>query len=295
MQTEPMHDQPTGPADRSIYAGRRVALLTQHGKQRVLAPVLQRALECRVEHVRGYDTDQLGTFTREIPRQGDQLEAARAKARIGMQLSGLPLGLASEGSFGADPFGGLLPWNRELLVWIDDERELEVVAMAQGAAAFAHLLATQWHAVAEFAGRLPFPAHGLVVRPDGEQGSPVRKGIDSWLGLEAAFHWALAQSANGFVFVEMDVRAHVNPTRMAMIGQAAEDLARRLASRCPVCATPGFAVVEIVGGLRCADCGAPTAEARADVLACLKCVHRVTRPRVDAVLADPGRCDYCNP
>jgi hypothetical protein len=295
MRTEPVDIHPTGSADRSIYAGRRVALLTQHGKQRVFAPVLQRTLACCVEHVSGYDTDQLGTFTREIPRQGDQLEAARTKARIGMQLSGLPLGLASEGSFGADPFGGLFPWNRELLVWIDDERELEVVAMAQGAAAFAHLLAKEWRAVAEFAGRLPFPAHALIVRPDDAEGSPVRKGIDTWSGLEAAFHWALHQSANGCVFLEVDVRAHVNPTRMEMIGRAAEDLARRLTSLCPVCATPGFAVVEHVSGLPCSDCGAPTSEARAELLACLKCVHRVTRPRVDAALADPGRCDYCNP
>jgi hypothetical protein len=295
MQTEPLNAHRPGPANRSIYAGRRVALLTQHDKQRVLAPVLLRTLECRVERVSGFDTDQLGTFTREIPRQGDQLDAARTKARIGMQLSGLPLGLASEGSFGADPFGGLLPWNRELLLWIDDERELEVVAMAQGHAAFAHLLATQWNAVAEFAGRLSFPAHGLVVRPDGEAGSPVGKGIDSWSGLEAAFHRAVAQSANGLVFVETDVRAHVNPTRMEMIRRAAEDLASRLASLCPVCATPGFAVVEHVGGLRCSDCGAPTPETGAEVFACLKCVHRVTRPRSDSAVADPGWCDYCNP
>ena len=89
---------PTPPsADPFSYRGRRVALLTRHGKERALAPVLEPALGCRVERVGGYDTDQLGTFTREIPRAGTQLEAARRKARIGMELAGLPLGLASEG------------------------------------------------------------------------------------------------------------------------------------------------------------------------------------------------------
>lgn len=74
-------------------------------KEGVIASVLDTALGCRVERVTGDDTDLLGTFTREIPRAGMQLEAARKKARIGMELSGLSTGLASEGSFGPDPMG----------------------------------------------------------------------------------------------------------------------------------------------------------------------------------------------
>ncbi len=129
------------PEAPSVYGGRRVALLTQHGKERVLAPLLGSALGCRVERVAGYDTDRLGTFTREIPRPGTQLEAARKKARIGSALTGLSLGLASEGSFGPDPMVGMLPWNVEFLIWIDAERGLEVVGVAQGKTNFAHLLA----------------------------------------------------------------------------------------------------------------------------------------------------------
>ncbi|MFG9450962.1 DUF6671 family protein [Pseudomonas aeruginosa] len=101
------------------YAGRRIALLTQHGKEGAIASALDPALGCRVERVDGYDTDQLGTFTRDIPRAGIQIEAARKKVRIGMELSGLPLGLASEGSFGPDPMVGMFPWNVEFLVFID--------------------------------------------------------------------------------------------------------------------------------------------------------------------------------
>ena len=77
------------------YAERRVALLTQHGKEGVIASVLDTALGCRVERVSGFDTDALGTFTRDIPRAGTQIEAARKKARVGMELSGLPLGLVN--------------------------------------------------------------------------------------------------------------------------------------------------------------------------------------------------------
>ena len=74
------------------YADRRITLLTQHGKEGVIASVLDTALGCRVERVSGFDTDTLGTFTRDIPRPGTQREAARKKARIGMELAGLPLG-----------------------------------------------------------------------------------------------------------------------------------------------------------------------------------------------------------
>jgi len=283
---------PQGPSD---YAGRCVALLTQHGKERVLAPVLEPALGCRVERVGGYDTDRLGTFTREIPRAGTQLEAARKKARIGMELAGLSLGLASEGSFGPDPMVGMLPWNVELLIWIDAERGLEVAGVAQGKTNFAHLLAADWTAAEAFARQSGFPEHHLVVRPEAEEDARIRKGIAAWAELEAAFAWALAQSASRRVFLETDMRAHANPTRMENIRVAAEDLARKLCSLCPACAAPGFWLVERVAGLPCEDCGAPTRETRAEVHGCLKCAHRVTRERTDRQSADPGRCDYCNP
>ena len=279
----------------SPYAGQRVALLTQHGKEQVIAPVLDAAIDCRVEHVAGYDTDLLGTFTRDIPRVGTQLEAARKKARIGMELAGLSLGMASEGSFGPDPFAGMFPWNVEFLIFIDDLRGIEVVGVAQGNANSAHHLAENWAAVEAFARKAAFPKHHLVLRPEDENDRRIRKGIADWPELEAAYAWAAAQSASGQVFLEVDVRAHANPTRMNNIRLAAENLAKKLRSPCPVCGAPGFWVVELVRGLLCGDCGAPTRETRAEIHGCVKCGHRVTRERTDRQYADPGRCDYCNP
>lgn len=55
-----------------------------------------------------------------------------------MELAGLPLGMASEGSFGPDPYVGMFPWNVEILVLIDDELGLELVGMAQGRAHHLH-------------------------------------------------------------------------------------------------------------------------------------------------------------
>ena len=283
------------PDNPSVYAGHRVALLTQHGKDRVIAPLLDSALGCRVELVAGYDTDLLGTFTRDIARAGTQLEAARHKARIGMQLTGLRLGLASEGSFGLDPRIGMFPWNVEFLIWIDDVHELEVVGVAQGKANFAHLLAKDWAAAEVFARQWGFPEHHMVVRPEREDDLRIRKGISSWEQLEAAFTSALEQSPSGLVFLEVDVRANANPTRLENIRLAADDLVKKLRSLCPECGAPGFWIVEHISGLPCEECGTPTQEPRADVLGCVKCQHRVTRERTDRSTADPGRCSYCNP
>lgn len=282
------------PGGHPVYAGRKVALLTQHGKESVIAPVLEPGLGCTVELVTGFDTDQLGTFTREIPRPGTQLQAARRKARKGMELSGLPLGMASEGSFGLDPFTRLFPWNVELLVWIDDELGIEIVGMAQKSARNGQLQTGDYAEVAAFAAREDFPRHHLIVRPQSQDDARVCKGITDWDQLKTCFEQCLAESDNGQVFVETDLRAFANPTRMQQIGQAAIDLLSRIQSVCPSCKAPGYWVSERQPGLPCAACGLPTSAYRSELWACLRCEHKVVKPRTDMMAADPGSCSYCN-
>ncbi len=278
----------------SIYFEQRVALLTQHGKEGVIASVLKDLLGCRVEKVDGFDTDLLGTFTREIAREGSQLDAARKKARIGMELSGLAIGIASEGSFGADPYAFMLPINLELLIWIDDRLGIEIVASSSGKTNLAHHLVANWEEAEDFASSAGFPEHHLVVRPEDENHPEFRKGLADWTSLQEAVAWALDLSQNQLVFIETDMRAFANPTRMINIRLAAEDLAQRLMSLCPACGAPGFCVAELVKGLPCEDCGAPTREAKADIHRCVRCEHqeRVMRTRE---YASARYCDYCNP
>lgn len=283
------------PATARIYDGAQIALLTRHGKQRVIGPTLEAALGCRVCHVDGYDTDLLGTFTRDVPRLGTQLEAARKKARIAMELTGLPFGLGSEGAFVPDPFIGMLPWNIELIVFIDSLRNLEVAGIAQDRGNFRHLLTAEWPALEAFARDVGFPEQWLVVRPSNEQDRRTRKGLHAWPELEAVWASATAEAENGLALVETDGRAHANPARMMNIGQAAADLAARLGSPCPACGTPGYWEVESVAGKPCAACGAPTRQTQARVYGCLKCAHRETRAAGGAAHADPGCCDVCNP
>ncbi len=279
----------------SDHQGQRIALLTQHGKEQVIAPVLEPVLGCSVVTVGGFDTDQLGTFTRDVPRPGSQLAAARRKARIGMELSGLRVGLASEGSFGPDPWGGMFTWNVELLVLIDDRLGIEVVGMAQGPGRSGHVQTAQWPELQAFAQQQGFPLHHLVLRPAGPDDMRMHKGVSDWTRLRQCFQSCAAQAANGQVFAESDLRAHANPTRMNRIGDAARDLLARLQSRCPTCERPGYWLSERERGLPCAACGAPTHDYRAEVWCCPACDHRAVIPRQDKTDAEPRHCPHCNP
>ena len=277
------------------YQGQTIALLTQHGKEKVIAPVLEPALGCQVVRVEGFDTDSLGTFTRDMARVGSQLDAARRKAQVGMELSGCPVGLASEGSFGPDPFTGMFSWNIELLVLIDRRLGIEITGMAQGPGKSAHLLTGDWSALEAFARREGFPAHQLVLRPAHEDDPRVFKGISDWQSLRSRFDECLALSANGQVFTELDLRAFANPSRMQRIGEAASDLLRRLASPCPACDAPGYAVVAREPGLPCAACATPTSAHRSERWQCVRCTHAQVVPRTDLIHADPQHCPRCNP
>ena len=282
-------------SDGSSYSGVELVLLTRHGKERVISPILESVLGCRVRHESGYDTDRLGTFTGEISRSGTQLEAARKKARIGMELTGLPRGLASEGAFGPDPFTGLFSWNVELIVFIDAERDLELVGINQGKACFEHLLCGDWAAVESFARGVSFPEQQLVMRPGGQDDPRLCKGIASWSALKAAYTFARNQFADGQVFIETDCRAHANPTRMTNIRLAAQNLAHKIGSHCPACDTIGYWPAERVPGLACEACGLPTRQLCAEIWSCLKCGYRERRPVTGTISADPAHCEYCNP
>lgn len=281
----------------SVYAGRRVALLTQHGKERVIAPALEAGLGCQVERVDGFDTNCFGTFTREIPRAGTQLETARHKARRGMALSDLRIGMASEGSFGPDPMMGMVSWNIELVIWIDDILEIETVGTAANSSTnFGHLLSTDWDEIRAFAGKAGFPDHWLIARPNQQDDPRILKDLSDWDRLEAAFAWAQQLSMDGCVFVETDMRAHANPTRMCNIKAAAQDLVSKLICHCPACGTPGFEPTDYIPGLPCELCGAPTGEPVASIYHCQKCGHEQTRIlHHQPVYAPAARCPYCNP
>ncbi len=289
----------TGKPDRFCLAGSLAVIATMHGKERVLAPLLTEglALECRL--AAGLDTDRFGTFTRERAREGTALDAARAKAAAALAL--VPearIAIASEGSFAPHPQIPFAPMGRELVLLVDRATGLEIAGNDTTLdVRYAHVIARSVEEAASFAQRIGFPAHALIVMGcTGEKPAPhlaLAKGIADAEALTAAVIKAIAVS--GAAFVETDMRAHCNPTRMAAIARAGRDLVRHYLSRCPACARPGFAVTQRIAGLPCSWCGAPTALSLSEVLTCAACGHREERICGDHATADPAHCQRCNP
>jgi len=280
---------------RSFYQGAQIALLTKHGKERVIAPILGKQCGAIVEHTDQFDTDQLGTFTGEVPRLMSQREAAREKAVLATKLTGLKVGLGSEGSSAVDPYIGLTPWHYEIIVLIDLNLSLAIEGFATGAAIAAPQCTGEWQVALKFASLAGFPSHLLVVRPFGEPAHLMRKGIGASSALEAAFYWACRSSAAQMATIENDMRAHCNPTRMGVIEKASLDLSAKINQRCPRCRVPGFSDFEKIAGLRCRDCGLPTRLPIAIKKRCGVCQHEVTNSIHTPTFADPVRCDFCNP
>ena len=277
------------------YIGRQVVLLTKHGKQDLIKDAIESDLGCSLLHTDAYDTDQLGTFTREIDRAGSQLEAARRKAKIGMSLTDVRIGIASEGSFGPDPYAGFFTWNTEILLWIDDELSIEVTGIASGPAQSAHREVKTVKELLNFAIDAKFPEHYLLLRPKHQGHQQVYKDIRDEQSLINAFSSAQKLSTNGMVFVENDLRAFCNPTRQEIIKNAAKDLVQKLRSTCPACSTPGYWRTKRIPGLRCSFCNQKTRLPVAEVWNCQACLYENQQEIKSEKFADPSKCDFCNP
>lgn len=283
-----------------FYRGRSAALATMHGKERAIARPFRTLLQLDLERPVGLDTDRLGSFDGRQPRLDGAEAACRHKALLGMEWLDLPLGLASEGSFGPHPALPVLAAGLEVMVFLDQERGLEIwERLVARRTNFDHRCAAELKELEGWPQRVGFPAHGLIVRPD--QPWP---GADDLLFKDLQDHHQLAEaigaaaagSSNGRALVETDMRAHRNPTRMACLRTLATRLARRISTPCLACGAPGWGRVELVPGLPCGWCGRPTSLARAERFGCVSCSHSEERPRPDGwAEADPQHCPLCNP
>lgn len=290
-------------APRPRYRGRTVALATKHGKERAIERPLQAALGLQVVVPPNLDTDALGTFSGEVERVGTPREVALQKARLGMAAAKLPHGLASEGSFGPHPLIPFLPIGQELLVFIDDVLGIEVSEfLVVEDTNFNHHVAAPGDDVTDFLQRVGFPSHAVIARPNIARPDAawdrhvLFKGLTELATLREAIAVSAAASPDGRAHIETDMRAHLNPTRMASIRKLAFRLARRLATVCPACGTPGWGRIDVQLGLPCMDCGTPTDLVRSEILGCAACDHRSSQPRPDGRShAEPGQCPYCNP
>jgi hypothetical protein len=280
------------------YRNRQAVLATKHHKEKAIAGPMRDALGLSVVVPPGLDTDLLGTFSGEVERQGTPSAVVVRKARFGMAEAGLALGIASEGSFRPHAELAFAVGCHELMAFVDDEDELVVVEeLFTLDTNFANAKARTPEDLSDFIGRVGFPDHALIAVPNDriqiDHDDRVRlvledvpeqqlfKGLADHAALAQAVAQCAALSTDGLVHVETDMRAHLNPTRMHTIATLALRLARRLATPCPACGSPGWGRVAADWG-RGAEGGLVVVR---ETMGCARCAHREVAP--SAIAASP--------
>jgi hypothetical protein len=280
------------------YFGQRAVLTTMHGKGDVISPALETRVGLSIQVNSEIDTDTLGTFTGETTRKKDMLETAIEKAQLGMTASYCKLGIASEGSFGPHPVVPFMAINRELIVLVDDLRDIIIREMfASENTNFSSVTISPDDDISDFLRRVQFPEHALVVGANKtEDHLPLFKGVREPSALQSSIMLCANASNDGMALLQTDMRANFNPSRMKVIQQCAEKLAARIASLCPNCKLPGWGMVDVERGLPCKVCGDPSNLIKSEILGCVRCAHRAHRERSDGVkIAEQIFCLSCNP
>ena len=267
-------------------------MATKHDKGKLVAQPFKDILAMTVQEV-FVDTDALGTFSGEIERIGTPLETAVKKAQLGIEATGNPCALASEGSIGPDPFFGFIHANIETLVFIDTELDIQVHVSHKSNEITAFTTTTLKNDLGAFLQKADFPNHALIVKP--HIGHGAHKGIRDLRTLEKAITDSRNQSADGEAIIESDLRAMCSPSRQKNIAAVGLKLVQRLSHTCPECQTPGWGLKSYVRGVECSQCGDLSEDAISrEIMGCFKCEFTVLGAVINLTL-DPARCMSCNP
>lgn len=278
-----------------MFKNRKLLIATKHHKERVIAPLFEKSLAVSCFISEEFDTDSLGTFSGEILRSSDALVTLRKKCILSMEKNHCDLVIASEGSFGEHPTVFFAKANDELMMLMDTKNKLEIIV--REVSMKTNLNATLITSEAElesFAQQVGFPSHGLIVKPNEINYTKIFKGITELKELKRHFH--NIKNEYGSVYVETDMRANFNPTRMEVIEKAAVKLLNAVKSLCLKCKAPGFIVTKVLSGLPCSWCNCPTNSTLSYLYSCKKCefTNELLYPH-EKTKEDPAYCNFCNP
>lgn len=277
------------------FAGRKLVIATKHDKEKVIGPLVEKHLGADWFINPSFDTDLLGTFSGEIERKDDPLTTLKNKCLQAMEASNCELGIASEGSFGPHPTLFFGHADDELVVFIDKKNNLEIYARELTTETnFGGAAVKSYSEAEEFASNHGFPRHALIVKNSQEDFEYIQKGINNSNDLMQFVQECLR--SYGTVYLETDMRAMHNPTRMNAIERATQRLMEKINSKCPECQTHGFSVTETKPGLRCEWCSSPTESILYHLLTCQKCnfTEKKFYPN-GKKFEDPMYCTNCNP
>jgi hypothetical protein len=278
-----------------MFQGRSLVIATKHKKEKVIAPLLKKALQVVCFVNEDFDTDALGTFTGEVERELDPISTARQKCLMAMEVSNCDLGIASEGSFGSHPSVFFASADDEFLIFIDKKNNLEIIVRELSLETnFAAEEIKTEKELMDFAQSIKFPTHGLILRKSKSDVTDIIKGITDITQLKQAFR-KLIETSNS-IYVETDMRAMYNPSRMKVIENATKKLVEKIKSSCPQCHIPGFGVIDAKKGLECGLCGQATSSTLSHIYQCQHCGYSKEAMYPNKKKnEDPMYCDNCNP
>ncbi len=283
-----------------LFRDRNALLVTQHGKEQVISPLLEESFGMKMGLASQIDTDQFGTFSGEIERPDSQHNTARMKAlKVFETYPDIEIAVASEGSFNPHPDTPFIPVNRETVMLLDRKNNLEIMGSYLNLAARIRegIVSSMGEAVS-FAETIGFPEYGVILKANRNGGLRpyFMKDITTNNALLAAIDFLFSISLDGKIHIQSDMRAHRNPARMENIRQATLNLIKTIQSVCPICGTIGFDVKEVIIGLPCRICGNSTKSTLSYIFQCKKCNHLEEKlfPH-GKEQEEPGFCDSCNP
>lgn len=278
-----------------MFQGRKIVIATKHQKEKVIAPILEKSIGVSCFIPKDFDTDKLGTFCGEVERKQNPVATARQKCLLAMEQYDCDLALASEGSFGPHPAYYFIPADEEILFFYDKKNEIEIIAkeLSTNTNFNGKEIKTE-NELLDFANLVKFPSHALIIKNSETDFIEHVKGITTLEELVKTFH--SFNFKHGKAFVETDMRAMFNPTRMQVIEEATLKLVNKINSICPSCNTPGFGVTDFIKGLPCENCSFPTKSTLSHVYTCQKCSYSKEEKFPHGKhYEEPIYCDLCNP
>lgn len=278
-----------------FYKNRELLIVTKHKKEKIIAPLFEKEFELKCFISKKFDTDSLGTFSGEVSRKSDALETLRQKCFQAMELEGFDLAIATEGSFGNHPSAFFATANDELIMLVDKKNNIEIIerVLSFETNFYAQEIHTK-EALVTFLNKVQFPSHGIIIKDKEKDWKKIKKGIVNHQTLDS-YYKEFTKNGNS-CFVETDMRASYNPTRMKVIKEVSLKLIHKINSFCPNCHIPGFGIFRAEVGLLCNSCSLPTKSTAAHIYKCLKCSYEEKRLYPNGKLTeDPMYCDFCNP
>lgn len=273
------------------FVNRKVALLTKHGKQDLIAPLFFSAFQSELVHTDEFDTDSLGAFDHSTQRSLSPKQAALKKAYLACELTHCEQGIGSEGSI-SSIFGlGLV--DEEFLAFVDVQKQIEVIARVHSGISLGPISANSYSDLK--AQLLKYDENqawmlSMVGSDSSAEPEKWEKGMSISSLLSKFKNTELLD-----VYLEPDFRAMCCPARQKIITNCTEKLIEQLNSKCPKCNAIDFDTCHAkTKYLSCELCTLPTNQVQEQPKTCSKCGFEQVTDNTKTV-GSAFYCSFCNP